>query len=138
MNRNILDDDINAQISLAKMDTVAAGTAQELPIFVAPYDCFLRKISIVNDVTVAIAGTDYLTCAFQRKGSAGSGTDEIGSMTTNTGGTALTARVAVDVGALHATYRYIPKGTAVTYKKTYAASGKALTDPLFAVEYVRA
>jgi len=138
MNRNILEDDINAQISLAKCDTVAAGTAQELPIFVAPFDAFLRKISIVNDVTVAIAGTDYLTVVFQRKGSAGSGTDQIATMNTNTGGTALTARVAVDVGALHATYRYIPKGTVVTYKKTYAGTGKALTDPLFAVEYVKA
>jgi hypothetical protein len=138
MDRNILEDDINAQISITKCDTVAAGTDEELPIFVAPFDAFLRKISIVNDVTVAIAGTNYVTISFQRKGSAGSGTDEIASMTTNTGGTALTARVAVDVGALDNVYRYIPKGTAVTYKRVHAGTGKATTNPLFAIEYVRA
>ena len=138
MNRNILEDDKNVQISLVKCDTVAAGTDQELPIFVAPFDAFLRKISIVNDVTVAIAGTDYVTISFENKGIDGAQTDEIASMTTNTGGTALTARVAVDVGALHATYRYIPKGTVVTYKRVHAGGGKATTDPLFAVEYVKA
>ena len=127
-------------MNTVKMATVAAGTAEELAIFVAPFDCFLRKIYITNDVTLSAADTNYTTISFQRKGTGGDGTDEIASIATGPAatGSTLTARVPKDVGALHKTYRFIPKGTAVTYKKANAGTGAALTDPIFSVEYQKA
>jgi len=127
-------------MNTVKMATVAAGTAEELAIFVAPFDCFLRKIYITNDVTLSAADTNYTTISFQRKGTGGDGTDEIASIATGPAatGSTLTARVPKDVGALHKTYRFIPKGTAVTYKKADEGSGAALTDPIFSVEYQKA
>ena len=135
-----INKDNPVMVNTVKMATVAAGTAEELAIFVAPFDCFLRKIYITNDVTLSAADTNYTTISFQRKGTGGDGTDEIASIATGPAatGSTLTARVPKDVGALHKTYRFIPKGTAVTYKKADEGSGAALTDPIFSVEYQKA
>ena len=135
-----INKDNPVMVNTVKMATVAAGTAEELAIFVAPFDCFLRKIYITNDVTLSAADTNYTTISFQRKGTAGTGTDEIASIATGPAatGSTLTARVPKDVGALHKTYRFIPKGTAVTYKKAEEGEGAALTNPIFSVEYQKA
>lgn len=135
--QNILEDN-PVRISTVKLTTVAAGTDEELAVFVAPFDCFIKEIRITDDAGVAVAATNYTTISFQAKGIAGSGSDEIGSVNTNTGGTALTARVPVNIGILDTVFRYVPKNSVVTGKKVDTGTGKALTDALISVEYVRA
>jgi hypothetical protein len=129
--------DVDVHQSTVKMATVALGDAAELAVFVAPFDCFLNKIYFTNDAGITGDDTNYSTLSFQRKGSAGSGTDEIASHALTTGNDVV-AKVPLDVGALGIDNRYIPKGTAVTYKKAVTGNGLAFTDPLFTVEYTRA
>ena len=137
--QNILEEN-PVQISTVKMDTVALGSDEELAIFVAPFDVFLRKISVVDDIGVAAADTNSYLIACHKKGLAGSGTDVICSMSLHPASTgeSTVARVPKDLGILDVVHRYIPKGTAVTFVKTEIGTGLALTDPIFAVEYVRA
>lgn len=136
---NILEDN-PVQITTVKMATVAAASAEELAIFVAPYDCYLRKIYLTDDAGIALHNTVYSTFSFQNKGIDGAQTDEIASIANGptVSGSAFVARVPKDVGALHITRRFVPKGVVVTYKKTETATGVDMTDPLFSVEYVRA
>ena len=124
-------------ISTAKCATVAAGASEELPIFVAPFDCYLLDMFMTDDAGFSGDDTNYSTLSFQRKGTAGSGTDEIASKAFVTGVDA-TVRVPYNVGALHKDYRFIPKGTAVTYKKVHTLTGIAFTDPIFSVKFVAA
>lgn len=136
---NIMEDN-PVHISTVKMPTVAAASAEELAIFVAPFDSFIRKISITNDVGLAAADTNYTTLTFKKKGLAGNGTDLIATIAMGPAATgeSLVARVPKDVGILDAVHRYIPKGTVVTYVKTETGNGMDITDPMFSVEFVRA
>lgn len=137
--RNINKDN-PVQITTVKMATVAAASAEELAIFVGPYDCYLNKIYLTDDAGIALHNTVYSTFSFQNKGIDGAQTDEIASIANGptASGSAFVARVPKDVGALHITRRFVPKGVVVTYKKTETATGVDMTDPLFSVEYVRA
>ena len=136
---NILESN-PVQVSTVKMPTVASTVAEELPIFVAPYDCFIRKICMTDDAGIGLHNTVYSTFSFENKGVDGAQTDEIASIAngpTSTG-SAFVARLAKDVGKLHAVNRYVAKGNVVTYVKTETATGVDMTDPLFSVEFVRA
>lgn len=124
-------------ISTVKCATVAAGDDEELPVFVAPFDCFLLNLFITDDAGFSGDGTNYSTLSFQKKGAAGSGTDEIASKAF-TAGVDATVRVPNNVGALDKDHRFIPKGTAVTYKKAATLVGIAFTDPILSVEFVAA
>ena len=124
-------------ITTVKCATVAAGTSEELPVFVAPFDCYLLDLFMTDDAGFSGDDTNYSTLSFQRKGAAGSGTDEIASKAFTLAVDA-TVRVPNSVGALHKDYRYIPKGTAVTYKKVHTLTGIAFTDPIFSVKFVAA
>lgn len=119
------------------MATVALGVDADLPIFVAPFDCFIERIYLTNAGVITGHDTNYNDISFQRKGAAGTGTDEIASKQYKDGVNAA-AHVPNDIGALHKDYRYILKGNAVNYLKTHAASGYALTDPVFTIVYSRA
>jgi len=119
------------------MATVAAGANADLSIFVAPFDCFIERIYITNAAVVTGDNTDYNDMSFERKGIAGTSTDEIASKQYKTG-VNMAAYVPSDIGALHKDRRYIPVGTAVNYLKTHAANGHAITDPVFTIVYSRA
>jgi len=116
-----------------RIGTIAAGTDDERAVFVAPHDVIIEKIYVTVGTTVTAGATDYTTIDFQAKGSAGSGTDSLGSFNTNTGGTTLTAFVPHSVGTL--ANNYISKGEAVTFKKTDAASGDAVDECLVTIVY---
>lgn len=120
------------------MATVAAGTSEELPIFVAPFDCYIEGIYFTNKAAITGHDTNYSTLSFQRKGTAGTGTDEIATKTFNVAGGNAAAHVPLDIAPLHKDYRYIPKGTAITYKKVHANAGIAFTDFVISVVYSRA
>ena len=132
--------DVDVQQSAVGVATIAAAGEVEIPVFVAPFDCFLNKICITNQAGLVAADTDYTTLTFKRKGSAGTGTDEIGSITNGPAATgeSLVAFVPKDIGALNVLYRYIPKGTAVTCDKVKTGGGAAITYPVFTVDFVRA
>lgn len=124
-------------VEAVTMATVAAGTSEELPVFVAPFDCFLERLYFVNAAAITGHNTNYSIISFQRKGTAGTGTDEITTKSFLVG-TDAAAFVPLDIAPLHKDYRFIPKGTAVTYKKVHASAGIAFTDFVLAVVYSRA
>lgn len=132
--------DVDVHQSEVGVATIAAGTEVEIPIFVAPFDCFLNKICITNQAGLVAADTNYTTLTFKRKGIAGDGTDAIAAITNGpeATGEALVAFVPKDVGALNAGYRYIPKGTVVSCDKAATGTGAAITYPVFTVTYTRA
>jgi hypothetical protein len=119
-----------------KIGTIAAATSDEVPIFVAPFDCVIEKVYITNAAALAAHATDYTTLDIQSKGSAGSGTDSLASFDTATGGDniSLVAFVPYSFGDLSNTE--ITKAEAVTLKKTDAGGGVATDEARITIVYV--
>ncbi len=121
--------------------TIAAGTSDERVIFVAPFDCVITDIYMTNAAALAAAAANATTFNFERKGTAGTGTDEIAEFTTLSGGdnASFVAFLPLDVSAqtgVTLAYTSITKNTAVTLTKTDAASGVATDNMVVTVEYV--
>jgi len=114
-------------ISTVKVATVVEGATEELPIFVAPFDCFLKKIYFTNDID----SDANMTISFQNKGADGDAVLEIASLSVTDSN--VKAHLPKDVGALHKDRRFVLKGTAVTYLK--ALTTEAATNPIFSVSY---
>jgi hypothetical protein len=125
MGRNILEDN-PVQVSNVRTPTIVHTAGAEHVIFVAPYDCFLRKISVVSDNTA-----DHPDFNFWKGPSASAASIRDAFIT------ALVVDVAADIGALDKANRYIPKGTAVTVEEGTGGSATVNT-PVFTVEYSRA
>lgn len=117
-------------ISTVKVASVAAGSTEELPIFVAPFDCFIRKIYFTNDID----SDGNMTISFQNKGAGGDAVLEIASLSVTSSN--VKADLPKDVGALHKDRRFVLKGTAVTYLK--ALTTEETTHPIFSVEFTAA
>lgn len=116
-----------------RIGTIAAGTSDERSVFVAPHDVIIEKIYFTVGTTIAAGATDYTTISFESKGTAGTGTDELGTFNTNTGETTLTAYVPHNVGTL--ANNSISKGEVISFKKTDAASGDAVDEGIVTVVY---
>lgn len=122
--KNILEDN---PVQSSSIRTPAFGTAgaDEHVIFVAPFDCFLRSISIASDADSAGSKFKFW------KGPSGSA-----KSIREFPDTALTAHTPLDIGVLDDDNRYIPKGTAVTAKEDTGTADAAT--PVFTVVYTRA
>jgi len=116
-----------------RIGTIAAGTDDERAVFVAPHDVIIEKIYFTVGTTITAGATDYTTISFEKKGSAGTGTDELATFNTNTGETTLTAYVPHNAGAL--ANNAISKGEAISFKKADAASGDAVDEGLVTIVY---
>lgn len=118
-----------------EVGTTAAGTDDEIPVFVAPHGTRLLKAYLVDGGGVTADATDYTTLSIVNKGSDGSGTDTVASFDTDSNGdnVSLTAFDAHDFGTL-ANYS-LSQEDVVTLKKADTASGQALTTATVVLVY---
>lgn len=113
----------SVKTSVVRVGNIAAGTADERPIFVAPHKTKIHKIKVVNASDITAGSTDYITVDFQDKGSDGSGTDSVAKFDTdsNNDNVSLTA---FDPHVLKPEYD-LAKDNSLTIKKSNTGAGKA-------------
>lgn len=61
-----------------------AGTADEFPLFRAPYACVVTAVRYVPETAITADGTNFSTLSVDNKGAAGTGTTEIASFAFDT------------------------------------------------------
>jgi hypothetical protein len=114
----------------ALFGTVAAGTASEKPVFVAPYACRVTAMWLVNGANLTANGINYTTLDLVSKGASGAGTTVL---TTFSGATeSFTAFDAV-LKTLGTTD--LAAGDVLSLKKTDFGAGMLVTDLLVLVAY---
>lgn len=136
---------IDAGITATKLGGVANDRPVIIPIgavsatttvvaFVAPSAGALKSAKLVNKNAVSVSDTDYWTIELIDKGGAGAGTDSIVAKTTQeTGGSALEAYVALDLGTLDATHKVLAAGDVVALVITKSGSAAALAEASLAL-----
>ena len=138
---------LNANVTAPKLSAVAnsraiivplgavAATASQV-VFVAPTAGTLNAAKIVTKDAVAANDTNYWTFALVDKGATGAGTDKIVEKTTKaTGGAALVAYKALDLGTLNATHKVLAAGDVVLFTATKAAEATALAEAALMMEF---
>jgi len=117
--------------------TINAGTSDERPVFIAPYDCELIVVQLVNASDIATDAVSYTTVTLRDKGSDGSADNEIASVSNAAEGTAFDDFDAVSVGTLDATHKLLTSGDVVSLKKTDTAGGTATDEMMVMITYKR-
>ena len=127
----------NSRAIIVPLGAVTATTSQVA--FVAPTAGTLNAAKIVTKDAVAKKDTDYWTFVLTDKGAAGTGTDKIVEKTTKaTGGSALVAYKALDLGTLDATHKVLAAGDVVLFTATKTASATALAEATLMLEFLPA
>jgi len=124
----------NPLLAQTKWGTVAAGTDDERPVFSAPFNCELISISVINVATIAASTTAEVKFDFQDKGSDGTGTTSIVSLSTDT--TSITAFNTHSVGTLGSA-KALSSGDVVSLKTTHDGAGTATDEMLVVITYKR-
>ena len=118
-----------------RIGTIAAGTGDERPVFVAPFDCQLVSVTLVNASAIATDAVSFTTISLRDKGSDGTADNQIAAISTDT--TAFTAFDGVSMGTLDATHKLLTSGDVVTLKKADTAGGEAIDEMIVAITYKR-
>lgn len=106
-------------------------------IFIAPIDCRLTDCKIVNKNAIGTSDTNYWTIALVDKGADGSASNTIVSKTTKvTGGTAVVAYDAYDLGVLDSTHRELLAGDVVVITFTKTSSPTDFAEALALLSYI--
>ena len=127
----------NSRAIIVPLGAVTATTSQVA--FVAPTAGTLNAAKIVTKDAVAKKDTDYWTFVLTDKGAAGTGTDKIVEKTTKaTGGSALVAYKALDLGTLDATHKVLAAGDVVLFTATKTGSATALAEAALMLEFLPA
>ena len=141
---------LNANVTAAKLSAAANSRAIIVPLgavsattsqvaFVAPTAGSLNAAKIVTKDAVAANDTNYWTFALVDKGATGAGTDKIVEKTTKaTGGAALVAYKALDLGTLNATHKVLAAGDVVLFTATKSGEATALAEAALALEFLPA
>ncbi len=141
---------LNANVTAAKLSATANSRAIIVPLgavtattsqvaFVAPTAGTLNAAKIVTKDAVAANDTNYWTFVLTDKGAAGTGTDKIVEKTTKvTGGSALVAYKALDLGTLNATHKVLAAGDVVLFTATKSGEATALAEAALALEFLPA
>lgn len=120
--------------------TIAAASDAEIPVMSvssSPSGIVLLEGVLTNGANITQSDTDYDTFSIMNRGTDGSGTNAISSINTKvTGGSALTAYDSLSMGAVSATYKVLPNGSVVTFKKAHSGSGAGTTGMLVTLRYV--
>ena len=139
---------LNANVTAPKLSAVANSRAIIVPlgavtattsqvVFVAPTAGTLNAAKIVTKDAVAANDTNYWTFTLTDKGATGAGTDKIVEKTTKaTGGAALVAYKALDLGTLDATHKVLAAGDVVLFTATKAADATALAEAALMMEFL--
>ena len=127
----------NSRAIIVPLGSVAATTSQV--VFVAPTAGTLNAAKIVTKDAVAANDTNYWTFTLTDKGATGAGTDKIVEKTTKvTGGAALVAYKALDLGTLDATHKVLAAGDVVLFTATKTESATALAEAALMMEFLPA
>jgi hypothetical protein len=127
----------NSRPVIVPLGAVAATTSQVA--FVAPTAGSLNAAKIVTKNAVVANDTNYWTFVLTDKGAAGTGTDKIVEKTTKaSGGSALVAYKALDLGTLDATHKVLAAGDVVLFTATKSGSATALAEAALALEFLPA
>ena len=127
------DFDANTETSIVSLGSAAAGTDVSATSFVAPTDCYIWKIILVNTASIAQSNTDYLQIRFYNHDTAAY---LIQTDTTLTG-LNITGYTGVSVNGADAftgANAYLPKGGILSFSTVNQGAGKPLTN-MYAVVY---
>lgn len=122
-------------LSSVYFGTIAAGTSDERPVFIAPYDCELIIVQLVNASAIATDAVSYTTVALLDKSSTGASDNQVAAISTDT--TAFAAFDSVSIGTLDATHKLLTSGDVVSLKKTDTAGGTATDEMMVMITYKR-
>lgn len=128
----------NNALQLAKLltetlqyGTIAAGTVLvERPVFIAPYQCVLNSLQLVNGLSVVANPLNNTRLDLINKGGSGIGNTIIATF--NGASDAFTAFDAFVKGITNVT---LAAGDILTLRKTDLGTGAAVTDLLVSVSY---
>jgi len=125
----------NSRAIIVPLGAVTATTSQV--VFVAPTAGALNAAKIVTKDAVTASDTNYWTFVLTDKGAAGTGTDKIVEKTTKaTGGSALVAYKALDLGTLNATHKVLAAGDVVLFTATKSGEATALAEAALMLEFL--
>jgi len=127
------DFDATAETSIVSLGSAAAGIDLSATSFVAPTDCYIWKIVLVNTASIAQSNTDYLEIRFYNHNTAAY---LIQTDTTLTG-LNITGFTGVSVNGANAftgANAYLPKGGILSFSTVNQGAGKPLTN-MYAVVY---
>jgi hypothetical protein len=110
--------------------TVGAGTSVERSVFVAPYQCVLNNLQLVNGSSIVANPLNNTRLDLVNKGSNGIGNTVIATF--NGASDAFTAFDAFLKGIVNVTLKI---GDVLTLRKTDTGTGAAVTDLLVSVSY---
>ncbi|MCW3128486.1 MAG: hypothetical protein N2V75_00045 [Methanophagales archaeon] len=133
------DEDAERKTVVVRFGTVAAGTTDERPVFVAPYPAEIVAASLVNASAISKDATNYETFTLRDKGGDGTADNVIGTITTQdvSGGQAFAAFDEVEFSTIDADHRILAEGDVVTLKKVPSGSGVGTDEMLVKIEYKR-
>ena len=113
-----------------------AATADEHPVFRAPYACEVKAVRYVPESAITGHATNYATLSLQNKGAAGTGTTEVASFAFDTATTDDVAAMDEKAITLSGTAANLDlaTGDVVSIKKAVAGTGLAL-DGILIIEF---
>jgi len=131
--------DAERKTVVVRFGTVAAGTTEEKPVFVAPHPAEIVAASLVNASAISKDATNYETFTLRDKGGDGTADNVIGTITTEDveGGQAFAAFDEVEFSTIDANHRVLAEGDVVTLKKVPSGSGVGTDEMLVKIEYKR-
>lgn len=135
MNKNKDKPKLEEKEAIAFFGTTAAGTDDDVPVFRAPFDCEILSAHVINGSDLAASGSVYLTLTLTDKGSAGTGSDSIASITTAS--TGFTGFLARSMGTISSTHGLLSEGDVVSLVKTHASTGSATDVMQCVIRYKR-
>lgn len=125
-------------------EKLAGGTNIEVPVFTAPENCTIVKISFVNENTIVRSDTNHEHIYFYDKGAAGTASNIIISGTTGntiSGGQALNAFDEINMvdldttSAISGTHSVLAKGDVVSVATVSGGTGVTLGRALINIYY---
>ena len=116
------------------ISAVNSGSTAEVPVFVAPFRCKIKKASIVPQSAITGAQTNNMVLGFYSRGTDGTSTSNIVSLTF-TNGVDASAYAEKDLGSL--SNNVLNLATVVTFFKDENGSGMNMPNLLAKLEVVR-
>ncbi len=116
------------------ISAVNSGTTTEVPIFSAPFRCQIKKAAIIPASNITGVETNNMVLGFKNKGTDGTQTNVIASVTFTTGVNA-SAFVEKDLGSI--SYGVLPLATAVSFYKDENGTGMNMPNLVAKLEIIR-
>ena len=114
--------------------SVAAGSTTDVPIWAAPFRCKVKACYIVPQSAITGAATNNMAINIINKGSDGTGSNNIASLTFSNGVNA-SAYVRKSLGDV--SNNELKEGEVIGFSKTENGTGMAMPDLVVVIEHVK-